>query len=252
MLDYGRVIATIYDLADNPTEAELPFHRVIRLVELVDVQLCSELDDTNQLWRLKSGPVPIDPGQGDVLVTLPDFGRAVIAEIEAPSTYAYGTTRRRIYISDLTDQDRYQSPTSPYFTGLVPGAGWAAEEIGFFHKDGQIWARITPAPAYSYAVTVHYEPGPPIDRGERDLPGSIEAAAVAAFPLLAHLVAKKVVAGKTPWLDAQTKQMKYAEIREEIVRCRQTWDSYRMQDHQADNSGVIEGFSLGRRVPYLG
>jgi hypothetical protein len=247
LIDYGKCVATVYELALNPTEEQLPLSRVLAEIELADAELCGDLDDTNQLWRLRSHPISFGPGEDSRRFSAPNFGRAVIAEVEPPPG---SFERRRVYITDLTDFDRYQSSGSTW-TGLYLGQMFPVEEIAFFRKDNEVWARVAPVPRTSVTLTIHYEPGPAVDMLEEERPDSVVAASLVAFPLLANLAAQAALSG----LDHRPEPVirrKLDQLQRREAALRMRWSEYILADHQADNSGVIEGFRVGgvrRSVP---
>lgn len=247
-IDQGRVIARIYDHCLSPTEEQLPLQWVLTEVERVDASLCTDLDNTNQFWRLETAILEVEPFTDEYSFSAAgNFARACMVEI---NPFIGGVGRRRVQIADIQDQARYTTAgISEFLSGIsIPGLStFGLEEVGFYRKkNGQVFARVSPPPTRAFSLTIYYEPLTDLELQDADVLASFRSAQQAAFPLLEVRASFNLLSG----LDHKPEsviQRKLRALESEIAYCTAQWNDYRMQDNQEEDSGVIEGFTLGRR-----
>lgn len=248
LIDQGRVIARIYDHCLSPTEEQLPLQWVLTEVERVDASLCTDLDNTNQFWRLDTTVLEIEPYADEYSISASgNFARACMVEMN-PVVGGYG--RRRVQIADIQDQQRYTTAGMSEFLSGISFLGltvFGLDEIGFYRRrNGQVYARVSPPPTRAFSLTIYYEPLTDLELQDADVLASFRSAQQAAFPLLEVRASYNLLSG----LDHKPEnviQRKLRALESEIAYCAAQWNDYRMQDNQEEDSGVIEGFSLGRR-----
>lgn len=247
--DHGRLVRSVYLKCLSPSESELPFATVIDNVETNDAQLCADLGLTQQLWRTSQYPLEIDAGTDEYPFNAPNFGRAAIAEVEVPAwagSFAGMAAWRKVYLVDIQAQDD-RVTRSGFFTGFFGFSSiFPFREIGFFRRDGLIFARVSPMPEVACHVMITFEPGPKLDVQDGEQPGAIEAYPVIAYPLLANMTAQDCLSGLAHKPEPVI-QRRLRRLAKEEADLRLVWQQGKGVDNHEDGGGVVEGFLPGGR-----